>query len=346
MTSPIDLRSDTVTRPSQGMREAMASAPVGDDVYSDDPTVNSLEERVAAMFGQEAGVFTPTGSLANQLAIRMLVAPGEELLAESNSHIVRAELGAAAVFSGITTRTWPAINGRLIASDALDLARPNSGPYLVSTTAIAVENTHNFGGGTVQELDEIRALRKGADEIGVALHLDGARIWNAHVASGVGLNEYGKYFDTVSVCLSKGLGAPIGSIMLSTKERVAKARVWRKRYGAGMRQVGLLAGAAHYALDHNISRLAEDHRRAKEIAIAIAAIDASLIDLATVQTNIVGLDLSALPITAAELAARTKEAGLWISALGPKYARLVTHLDFDDAQCAQAIEILKRALVA
>ena len=346
MTSPIDLRSDTVTRPSQAMREAMASAPVGDDVYSDDPTVNSLEERVAAMFGKEAGVFTPTGSLANQLAIRMLVAPGEELIAETNSHIVRAELGAAAVFSGITTRTWPAKNGLLIAKDALDIARPNSGPYLVSTTAIAVENTHNLGGGTIQPLDEIKALRKGADELGLALHLDGARIWNAHVAGGVALNEYGKYFETISVCLSKGLGAPIGSVMLSTKDRVSKARIWRKRYGAGMRQVGLLAGAAHYALDHNISRLSEDHRRAKEIAIAIASVDASLIDPKTVETNIVGLDLGALPITAAELAARTKEAGLWISALGPKYARLVTHLDFNDAQCAQAIEILKRALVA
>ena len=234
MQAAIDLRSDTVTRPSQAMREAMAQAPVGDDVYGDDPTVNSLEERVAAAFGKEAGVFTPTGSLANQLAIRMLVAPGEELLAESNSHIVRAELGAAAVFSGITTRTWPAKNGLLIAKDALELARPNSGPYLVSTTAIAVENTHNFGGGTVQPLAEIKALRKGADELGLALHLDGARIWNAHVASGVALNEYGKYFDTISVCLSKGLGSPIGSIMLSDKERVAKARVWRKRYGAGM----------------------------------------------------------------------------------------------------------------
>ena len=346
MKSPIDLRSDTVTRPSQGMREAMASAPVGDDVYGDDPTVNSLEERVAAMFGKEAGLFTPTGSLSNQLAIRMLVAPGEELIAETNSHIVRAELGAAAVFSGITTRTWPAKNGLLVAKDALDIAHPDSGPYLVSTTAIAVENTHNFGGGTVQPLDQIKALRKGADELGLALHLDGARIWNAHVASGVAFSEYGKYFETISVCLSKGLGAPIGSIMLSTKDLATKARIWRKRYGAGMRQVGLLAGAAHFALDHNIERLAEDHRRAKEIAIAIATVDASLIDPNTVETNIVGLDLSALPISAAELAVRTKEAGLWISALGPKYARLVTHLDFDDAQCAQAIEILKRALVA
>ena len=346
MATPIDLRSDTVTRPTQAMRQAMATAEVGDDVYSDDPTVNSLEERVAALFGKEAGVFTPTGSLANQLAIRMLVAPGEELIAETNSHIVRAELGAAAVFSGITTRTWPAKNGLLVAKDALEIARPNSGPYLVSTTAIAVENTHNFGGGTVQPLEEIKALRKGADEIGVALHLDGARIWNAHVASGVAFNEYGKYFDTISVCLSKGLGAPIGSVMLSTKERVTKARIWRKRYGAGMRQVGLLAGAAHYALDNNIARLSEDHRRAKELAVAIAAVDKSFVDPALVETNIVGLDLANAPYTAAELATRCREAGLWISALGPKYARLVTHLDFDDEQCAGAIEILKRVLVA
>ena len=342
----IDLRSDTVTQPSATMRQAIAIAPVGDDVYGDDPTVNSLEERVAAMFGKEAGLFSPTGSLANQLAIRMLVAPGEELIAETNSHIVRAELGAAAVFSGITTRTFPAKNGLLKASDALEIARPDSGPYLVSTTAIAVENTHNFGGGTVQPISEIASLRKGADDLGLALHLDGARIWNAHVASGVSFTEYGKYFDTISVCFSKGLGAPVGSMMLSTKERVTKARVWRKRYGAGMRQVGLLAAGVHYALDNNIGRLAEDHRRAKEIAVAIASVNSSLIDPSTVETNIVGLDLASLPITAAELAQRCRDAGLWISALGPKYARLVTHLDFDDAQCAEAIEILKKTLVA
>ncbi len=342
----VDLRSDTVTAPSAAMREAIASAPVGDDVYGDDPTVNSLEERVAAMFGKEAGVFTPTGSLANQLAIRMLVAPGEELLAETNSHIVRAELGAAAVFSGITTRTWPAVNGLLKAADALEIARPESGPYLVSTTAIAVENTHNFGGGTVQPISEIAALHVGAQKLGLALHLDGARIWNAHVASGVSFLEYGKYFDTISVCLSKGLGAPVGSVMLSTKERVTKARVWRKRYGAGMRQIGILAAAGHYALDHNISPLAEDHRRAKEIAVALHAAVPSVIDPATVQTNIVGLDLAELNITAAELAARCKEEGLLIGALGPKYARLVTHLDIDDAGTAYAIDVLKRALVA
>jgi threonine aldolase len=250
------------------------------------------------------------------------------------------------VFSGITTRTFPAKNGLLNASDALKIARPDSGPYLVSTTAIAVENTHNFGGGTVQPISEIAALRKGADDLGLALHLDGARIWNAHVASGVSFTEYGKYFDTISVCFSKGLGAPVGSMMLSTKERVTKARVWRKRYGAGMRQIGLLAAGVDYALDNNIARLAEDHRRARQIAVAIASVNPLLIDPSTVETNIVGLDLASLSITATELAQRCRDAGLWISALGPKYARLVTHLDFDDSQCAEAIEVLKKALVA
>ena len=342
----IDLRSDTVTQPSDGMRAAIASAPVGDDVYGDDPTVNSLEERVAGLFGKEAGLFCPTGSLANQLAIRTLVKPGEELLVETRSHIVRAELGAAATFSGITTRTWPSKDGLLVADDALAIAHENAGPYLVSTAAIAVENTHNFGGGTVQPIAEIEKLSSQARARGIAMHLDGARIWNAHVASGTSFLEFGKHFDTISVCLSKGLGAPVGSVMLSTKARVAEARIWRKRYGAGLRQVGILAAAGHYALDKNIERLAEDHARAKKIAIALHAVDSSLVDPAKVETNIVGLELSKIGISAADLAARCKDAGLWISALGPHYARLVTHLDFTDVQCNEAIEILKRALVA
>ena len=342
----IDLRSDTVTQPTAAMREAIANAAVGDDVYGDDPTVNSLEERVAALFGHEAALFCPTGSLANQLSIRTLVKPGEELLVETRSHIVRAELGAAATFSGITTRTWPAEDGLLRAEDPLAIAHENAGPYLVSTKAIAVENTHNFGGGTVQPIAEIEKLSVSARARGIAMHLDGARIWNAHVASRVSFAEYGKHFDTISVCLSKGLGAPIGSLMISTKERIQEARIWRKRYGAGMRQVGILAAAGHYALDHNIARLAEDHLRAQKIAVALAAIDSSLVDPKKVATNIVGLELSKVGITAGELASRCKDAGLWISALGPHYARLVTHLDFDDAQCDQAIEILKGALVA
>jgi threonine aldolase len=340
----IDLRSDTVTRPSQGMRDAIASAEVGDDVYSDDPTVNSLEERVAALFGMEAGLFSPTGSLANQLLIRTLVKPGEELLTEERAHIVRAELGAGAVFSGITTRTWHSERGLLNADTPLALAHENAGPYLVSTTAIAVENTHNFGGGTVQPISEIARLSKEARARGISMHLDGARIWNAHVASGTPLSEFGQHFDTISVCLSKGLGAPVGSISLGSKAAIAEARIWRKRYGAGMRQVGLLAAAGHYALDHNINRLSRDHARAKKMAVALAAHDATLINPEHVETNIVGLELSQTGMTAADFAARCKEQGLWISALGKSYARLVTHLDFDDAQCDEAIAIMTKVL--
>jgi threonine aldolase len=340
----IDLRSDTVTSPSQGMRAAIASAAVGDDVYGDDPTVNSLEERVAKLFGKEAGLFCPTGSLANQLLIRQLVSPGEELLTEERAHIVRAELGAGAVFSGITTRTWRSDRGLLDAQVPLALAHENAGPYLVSTAAIAVENTHNFGGGTVQPITEIAKLSEEARARGIAMHLDGARIWNAHIATGTPFHEFGNHFDTISVCLSKGLGAPVGSIAVGSKELIAKARIWRKRYGAGMRQVGLLAAAGHYALDHNIERLAEDHARAKKIARALAAHDDSLIEPETVDTNIVGLDLSHSGITAAEFAKRAADSGVLISALGKTYARLVTHLDIDDAQCDEAIAGLIKSL--
>jgi len=346
----IDLRSDTVTKPSAGMREAMAKALVGDDVYGEDPTINSLEERVAKLFGKEAALFCPSGSLANQLSIRMLVAPGEELITETNSHIVRAELGAGAVFSGITTRTWLASRGLLSADDALNIARPDSGPYLVSTTAIAVENTHNFGGGTIQPISEIKKLREESEKLGIALHLDGARIWNAHIASGVELIEYGKYFDTVSVCLSKGLGAPVGSLMIASKERVAKARQWRKRYGGGMRQAGILAAAGHYALDNNLPLLKVDHVRAKSIASAVAAVAPKVIDPATVDTNIVGLELATLKISASELSNQLKEKGILAGALGPKYLRLVTHLDLTDGDIEVVNQILpqllQRALVS
>lgn len=346
----IDLRSDTVTKPSQAMRDFMARAEVGDDVYGEDPTVNSLEERVAHLFGHEAALFCPTGSLTNQLAIRLLVAPGEELITETHSHIVRAELGAGAAFSGITTRTWLASDGLLNAQDPMNIARPNSGPYLVSTTAIAVENTHNFGGGTVQPIDEIRKLRVESQKLGMALHLDGARIWNAHVASGVALKEYGKLFDTLSVCLSKGLGAPVGSLMISDKARIAKARQWRKRYGGGMRQVGILAAAGHYALDNNIALLQADHEKARSIANAIAKVAPSFIDPHKVHTNIVGLDLSDSHLTADELASSLKKSGILAGPLGPKYLRLVTHLDLNQ----EAIEtvnqvlppLLQRALVS
>ena len=336
----IDLRSDTVTKPSEAMREAMMSALVGDDVYGDDPTANSLEERVAALFGMEAALFTPTGSLANQLAIRQLVKPGEELITEVYSHIVRAELGAGAVFSGITTRTWESSRGVLNSSDPLRIARPDSGPYQVSTVAIAVENTHNFGGGTVQSINEISTLREESLKLGLTMHLDGARIWNAHVATGVSFLEYGKYFDTISVCLSKGLGAPVGSLMLANTERIASARIWRKRYGAGMRQIGILAAAGHFALDNNIQRLAIDHEHAHSLASAVNAVIPAAVNPTEVDTNIVILDLTGSNISAAALNSQLKTAGILASTVGPTILRLVTHLDISETDVAKVNSVL------
>lgn len=346
----IDLRSDTVTKPSPGMRTAMASAEVGDDVYGDDPTVNALQNRVAALFGKEAGLFTPTGSLSNQLAIRTLVQPGEELLTETQSHIVRAELGAGAVFSGITTRTWQAPHGILRASDPLSIASPDAGPYIVSTAAIAIENTHNFGGGTVQPIDEISTLRAESLKLGLAMHLDGARIWNAHIASGISFSEYGSHFDTVSVCFSKGLGAPVGSMMLSTRDRIEEARRWRKRYGSGMRQIGILAAAVGYALDNNIARLSEDHLRARRLAEAISEISQDFVDPSITHTNIVAVDLSNTSATAAQLVTELKENGILAGAMGSKLLRFVTHMDFNDSDLSRVLDILpnilKRVLVS
>ena len=326
------------------MREAMAAAPVGDDVYGEDASINSLEERVADLFGKEAGLFTPSGSMANQLGIRLLVSPGEELLCEEDSHVVRAELGAGAAHGGITTRTWHAARGLLEAHVPLAMARPNAGPYLVSTKAIAIENTHNFGGGTVQPISEIEKLYHRASEMNIALHLDGARIWNAHIASGVKLTEYGKFFETISVCLSKGLGAPVGSILLSTSANVSKARVWRKRLGGGMRQIGILGAAGHFALDHNISRLEADHRNAKFLAEKIFNVAPSVIDPEKVETNIVGLQLNEIDMTSQQLAEAAKKENVLVSALGPRYARLVTHLDVSDSDVRVAAEVLASIL--
>ena len=340
----IDLRSDTLTKPSIGMRDAMIGAEVGDDVYSEDPTVNSLEVRVAKLFGKEASLFCPSGSLANQLALRMLVAPGEELITETNSHIVRAELGAAAVFSGITTRTWFAARGLLDADDVIEIIKPNSGPYLVSTTAIAIENTHNFGGGTVQPIEEISRLRGVSSDLGIKMHMDGARIWNAHIASGVPLAEYAKYFDTLSVCLSKGLGAPAGSLLISSADIISKARQWRKRYGGGMRQIGIIAAAGHYALDNNLPLLASDHDRAKQIAICIEENFPDVINSKFVETNILGLDLSNYKITATELAKKLSEEGVLASALGLSYLRFVTHFDLTELEIEKLLSILPKIL--
>jgi threonine aldolase len=326
----VDLRSDTVTRPTPGMRAAMAEAVVGDDVYGEDPTVTELEHRVAGLLGHEAALFVPSGSLGNQLGMRLLVRPGDELVCDSLAHVARAELGAAAVFSGITFRTWPATRGRLDADAIGALIAPGDSPYLVSTTAIAVENTHNFGGGTIQPADRVAAVQQLARAHDIGLHLDGARLWNAHVATGIPLAELAGGFDTVSVCLSKGLGAPIGSLLASSAERIAEARVWRKRYGAGMRQVGILAAAGLYALDHQLERLADDHGRARRLGAALGT------DPAAVDTNIVVLDVA----DASAVAGAAAEQGVLTSALGPRFLRLVTHLDVADDDVDRAIEVL------
>ncbi len=339
-----DLLSDTLTRPTPGMREAMVSAEVGDDVFGEDPTVLALQERVAALLGHEAGLFTPTGSLANQLALRLHVRPGEELVCDSLAHVVRAELGAAAVFSGISTRTWSAERGLLDPGGPLGLLQTGVGPYQVCTSLVVVENTHNFGGGTVQPLGAIDAVRAATQPLGVALHLDGARLWNAHVASGIPLAEYGRRFDTVSVCLSKGLGAPVGSVLVGSADSIAAARIWRKRYGAGMRQVGILAAAGLYALDHHVERLAQDHDRARRAALAWAQAAPGCVDPATVQTNIVMLDVGPLGWTGPGLSEALVAEGVRAYAAGPSRVRFVWHLDVDEAATAYAIDVVGRLL--
>ena len=336
----IDLRSDTVTRPTPEMRAAMVAAEVGDDVYGEDPSVNALEQRVAELLGHEAALFTPTGSMANQLGLRLLVRPGAELLCADDAHVVRAELGAAAALGGITTRTWSAAHGRLDPERVVAMARPDAGPHLVSTAAVAIENTHNFGGGAVVGVAEIERLRELTRPAGIALHLDGARLWNAHVAAGVDLATYGRLCDTVSVCLSKGLGAPVGSLLAASNERIAEARVWRKRLGGGMRQAGVLAAAGLHALDHHVERLADDHARARRLAETVAAVAPGAVDAALVETNIVVVRTD----DAAGLVARAKAEGVLLSLLDPTHLRAVTHLDVGDDEVDEAARIVAAAL--
>jgi threonine aldolase len=340
-TAPrVDLLSDTVTQPTEAMRQAMAHAPVGDDVFGEDPTVRRLEERVAEVLGHEAALFTPTGSMANQLGIRLHAGPGEELIADELAHVLRAEMGAAAVLSGITSRSWSAPDGRLHAEQPLSMMVPDGGAYQVRTRLVVVENTHNFGGGTVQPLEQVRALREGTRARGVAMHLDGARLWNAHVATGAPLADLAGPFDTVSVCLSKGLGAPVGSLLAGPADLVAQARLWRKRFGGGMRQVGILAAGGLWALDHHVERLAEDHARAQRFAAAAAAARPGVVDPGAVQTNIVVLDVAAAgwePPAFVDAAARR---GIRLYAVSGTSVRLVWHLDVDDAGTDLAIREL------
>ena len=250
------------------------------------------------------------------------------------------ELGAAAAFSGITSRSWPSERGLLDPAGPMSLVTTGVGPYQVETSLVVLENTHNFGGGTVQPIEAIREVRAATQPLGVAMHLDGARLWNAHIATGVPLSAYGEQFDTVSVCLSKGLGAPVGSVLVGSAEQMAEARIWRKRYGAGMRQVGILAAAGIHALDHHLDRLADDHARAARFAAACAEAAPAALDAATVETNIVVVDVAAAGWTSAAFVAAAIDAGVRTYAVGPGAVRLVWHLDVDDAGTDIAIDVL------
>ncbi len=325
----VDLRSDTLTRPTDAMRRAMAQAEVGDDVYSEDPTVLELQRRVAELFGHEDALFTPTGSMANVLAVASLVAPGQEVLCEASAHIARAELGAHGAVTGLTMRTWRDPRGQVDLAAIQELYAPDMGPFFVRTTAVSVENTHNFAGGAVLPLADLQALRTWAESVGVGVHLDGARLWNAHVATGVPLATYGACADVLAVCLSKGLGAPVGSLVVGARDALAEARVRRKRMGGGMRQVGILAAAGLYALDHHVDRLADDHANARLLAEACG------VDPDTVDTNIVVVQRD----DAAAFVAGAKDGGVLVSPVGPRAVRLVTHLDVsaEDARTAAAV---------
>jgi threonine aldolase len=326
----IDLRSDTLTQPTEAMRAAMARAEVGDDVYGEDPTVLALQERVAGLFGHEDALFTPTGSMANVLAVATLVAPGQEVLCESSAHIARAELGAHGALTGVTMRTWTGERGRVDLAAVASLFAPDMGPFFVPTAAVSVENTHNFAGGSVTSLADLTALRHWADEVGTSIHLDGARIWNAHVATGTPLADYGRAADVMAVCLSKGLGAPVGSLVVGSSEAMARARVLRKRLGGGMRQVGILAAAGLHALEHHLERLADDHTHARLVAEALG------VDPATVETNIVVAQRS----DAAAFVETAASEGVRISAVGPHTVRAVTHLGVSRSDAEKAAVVL------
>jgi threonine aldolase len=312
----------------------MAEAEVGDDVYGEDPTVARLQERVAVLLGFEAAIFTPTGSMANVLALAALTGHGTEVLCESRAHILRAELGAHGAYTGMTSRTWSNARGQVDLDAIRGMHAPDMGPFFVRTTAISVENTHNFAGGTVLPIDDLRRLRAYADEVGCAVHIDGARIWNAHVATGTPLDSYGAIADTMAVCLSKGLGAPIGSLMLGSAEQVADARVLRKRLGGGMRQVGVLAAAGLFALDHHLERMAEDHEHARLLAEACGS------DPELTETNIVVVDVP----DAQAVVAAARDQGVLVGAVGPTKVRMLTHLDVDRADVEQAAKVLAEIL--
>jgi threonine aldolase len=337
----IDLRSDTVTRPSQGMREAMSRAEVGDDVFGDDPTVRALEERVAAMLGKEAALFVPSGTMSNQIGIRLHARGGDELLCDLNCHIFQYEGGGPAALSGITCRTFDGRNGILELSQLEGQIHPDD-PHATDTKLVCLENTHNRGGGVVYPLEKIAAISKWARSHQLAMHLDGARLWNAAVATGIPLAEWGRHFDTVSVCFSKGLGAPIGSALCLPKALMRDATRIRKLFGGGMRQVGILAAAALYALDHNVERLEEDHRNAQILADAIRNTPGLRTVPDTIETNLVWFRIDPAFGTAQALAQRLAENGILVHSSGTSTLRACTHLDLTREQIQYAANTLHR----
>lgn len=339
----VDLRSDTVTRPTPAMRRAMAEAEVGDDVIDVDPSVQRLQEHVAELLGKEAAVFVPSGTMSNQIGVRIHCKPGDELICESSCHIYNYEQGGVAQLSGVATRTVEGRDGVLRLDQLRGLIRADD-DHVVRTRLICLENTHNRGGGRVLPLESVREICDWAHDHGLRTHLDGARLFNAVVASRIAAVDWARPFDTVSVCFSKGLGAPVGSALAGSREAIREARRHRKLFGGGMRQAGILAAGALYALEHNIARLAQDHALAQVLATAVRNTPGLSLRPETVETNIVIFRVDPELCTGPDLVAALREAGVLMHAFGSAHIRAVTHLDATEAQVQSAADSLQRVV--
>ncbi|MFZ3012945.1 MAG: low-specificity L-threonine aldolase [Nitrospira sp.] len=340
----IDLRSDTVTKPTDEMRKAMARAEVGDDVYGEDPTINRLQDMAAAMLGKRFALFVPSGTMANQLAIRSHTQPGQEIIVESKSHIVRYEQGAAGALAGVQLHWVTGERGIMTVEQVEAAIRPND-PHSITTALICIENTHNAGGGTIYPLSTIEKIRALAVRHGITMHLDGARLFNAVVATTLPPTVYAQHFETVSLCLSKGLGAPVGSLLISNDQRLMdRARRFCRMYGGAMRQAGILAAAGIYALERHVARLRTDHEHAKKLARQLQHISAIQIAPQHVETNIVIFDIVDEHRSPAELVAALKEHGVLINAVGGQSYRAVTHLHITDKQIDEAADVFANVL--
>ena len=339
----IDLRSDTVTKPTPAMRKAMAEAEVGDDVFGEDPTVNALQEKVAKILGKEASIFVPSGTMGNQLAIKSHTQPGDEVIIEATSHPYNFEGGASAVLSAVQFYCLKGVRGILDASQFEEAIRPDDHHFPV-TKLICLENTHNRGGGTIYPIQKIAEISRLARAKGLVVHLDGARLWNASVASGIKPQEYAQWTDSVSVCLSKGLGAPIGSLVAGSKTFIDRVHRFRKMFGGGMRQAGIIAAAGIYALDHHIDRLKEDHQNAKRLALGLREIKGISIEPEKVETNIVIFDIAEMGMTAAQVRDEMKRKGVLIHPFGKTLIRLVTHLDVSKDDMEVALKVFRKVL--